>query len=364
MSRKELEEDRGDFLPDEIDPLETEEVEDDEDEELPDPDDGEEELDDEVEDEEDSPEDEEDPEDPEDLEEDEEDSPEDEEDPEEDEEDEEDDDIGNKKPTGRVPHGRLKQVIDQRDEERAKVQAERDRSQWLEEQLAELIKQGQASPKAPPEPTPTPEPEYDFDAAEEKYAELLLEGSLKDASLLRREISAESGKLRDRQIEDVKRSLSEESAKSTQSVVEDLKFDDLLTETFEDKPYLDDMSDDYNEKAVKMANSLMSAYVSEGSSRAEALSKAVEDISPLFEKADEDPVPDKKPTLGKEPTDRAKRAKRKANKAREQQPQKSPRQSGVKGSKDLEAISIGKLSEKDFNGLTKKERAELRGDNM
>lgn len=263
------------------------------------------------------------------------------------EEDEEDDEEVDGEGNQRIPRSRLNQVIQQREDAK-------ERSAWLEEQLEVLIKQRQA----PEEPT-VPEvviPDYDFDASEEKYGDLILEGSVKEAAALRREINAEQNKLFEAQIATVREEASVEAAKTSKASVEDGAFSTFLDDVVSEKSYLDDQSDDYNERAVKMANSLMSSYLAEGGyTKAEALALAVSDIGPLFED-------DKPEQLGKKKAStRDKSARKKAVKASEQQPPNAERRTGRKGV-DLDNIDVGKMSDKQFNSLTRKERATLRGD--
>jgi len=334
MADEELE-DRGDFIEDESEEEVVEdESSDDEDEEL------------EPQEQEDEDEDE-DAEEDESVSEDDEDEGSDEEDESEDTEEGEDeveedpDDTGNQ----RVPRSRLNQVIQQREEERA-------RAAWLEEQLETLIGQRQ-TPDAEPEPKDET-PLYDFDDAEERYGNFLLEGDTKQAGAVRKEMNGERDKLYQKQIDDVKAAMKVEASEASKASLEDDKFDTFLNKTFSARAYLDDASDDYNERAVKMANSLMTSYMKDGMTKTKALGQAVEDIAPLFEE---------KPTLGKKKsTTRTKNARRKAAKANDQQPPSTSRKSRGKGTRDLEDLRVDKLSEKDFNSLTKKELAILRGD--
>ena len=249
----------------------------------------------------------------------------------------------------RIPRSRLNQVIQQREEEKA-------RSAWLEEQLETLIKQRQEPEpeKVADEPVST----YDFDEAEEKYIELILEGSVKEARQVRKEINVEHETIREHQMAVAQKQATENAQVAASSSVEESKFQDFVEDTFSDKSYLDDTSDDYNERAVKMANSLMSSYVADGMDRISALDQAVKDITPLFE---EDASP--KPVLGKKKASaRTKTARKKALKASEQQPQTTERKSSGKGARDLDALDVGKMTDRAFNSLTAKEKAVLRGD--
>ena len=244
----------------------------------------------------------------------------------------------------RIPRSRLNQVIQQRDEEKQ-------RSAWLEDQLETLIKQRQAPEVEEPAETLV---EYDFDSSESKYIELVLEGSIDDAGKLRREINTERDKIYSDQLASVKSSLSEEVKTSSAATAQDAKFEDFLDDTFSSKGYLDDASDDYNEQAVQMANRLMVGYMQEGVGKLDALDQAVKDIEPIFEKPKE--------SLGKKTSKRATEARKKASAADDNQPPSTERRSSSKSARDLDEVNIGKMSEKDFNSLTKKELAVLRGD--
>jgi len=328
--------DRGDLVDDDVDDLDDDDASSDEDEHEEEPD----QTEDEADEDEDSDDDESEDEDSDNEDEDEEGDED-----EEDDEGEEDGDEGNQ----RIPRSRLNQVIQQREDEK-------ERSAWLEEQLEVLIKQRQGS-TAPDEPAVVV-PDYDFDTAEDKYGDLILEGSVKEASALRREISAEQGKLFEAQIAQVRTEAAEEAVKTSKASVEDGAFTTYLSDITAEKSYLDDSSDDYNERAVKMANSLMSSYIVEGYTKSEALALAVNDIGPLFETDEAE-----KPKLGgkKSASDRDKKARKKSVKASSQQPPSPERRSGRK-SINLDEIDVGKMTDKAFNSLTRKERAVLRGD--
>ena len=338
-------EDRGDdFVPP---GMETEDPEDEEFEDLDDIDEDEDEdpdSDDEDQDsdDDDDDEDQDDPDEDSDDESDDDDEEEDEEDPEDDEDDDEEQ---------RIPKGRLNQVLRQRDEER-------EHRKWLEEQLETLIKaQGKADQEQEEEDEGPPD--YDFDAAEERYIELVLEGSVKDASKLRKEINAASQEVYEYQIESAKKAAKSEAVTETTSSLDEVRFNSLIGQYQEEHPFLDDESDAYNGQAVAMTNKLMGSYMAEGKTKSQALTAAVNDIVPLFEKA-EDPAP--KVKKGKKKAEVRKRtARKKAAKASRQQP---PDTKGAKGKQNRKftADDVAKMPEKVFNSLTQKEKAKLRGD--
>lgn len=262
-----------------------------------------------------------------------------------DEEEEDDDNRGNK-----IPRARLNQVLRQRDEERELRREQSARMEWLEKQLESLI-QKETRQAAPKEPEPDP---YDFDSAEEQYIELILQGETKQATALRKEINKARDVEYDRQVKAAKEAAAEDAVNKAESSRDEERFQMLLEDITEEYAFLDDQSDDYNEKAVRMANNLMASYIQDGKSKSMALKMAVEDILPYFEKPkqeEETPKPSKRKT----------EARRKAAKASSQQP---PSSKGVKGKKqrDFDAGDIERMSEKQFKELTAREKAKLRGD--
>lgn len=335
MSKEEEYEDRGDVFV-----SEGEDADDDEDEEL-DPIDEDE---DEESDDEDDSEDEDDESDDEDEDDSDEDEDEDDESDDEDEDDSDDEDE-DEDVEQRIPKGRLNQVLRQRDEERERVK-------WLEEQLEVLIKGKQAPEDEEEEEEVEEQPEYNFDDAEEKYLELILEGEVKQAAALRKEINNARDELYQYQINTVRRAAKEDAVTETSNSLDEARFNTLLTNYTEEYDFLDDTSDAYNEKAVILANKLIASYMAEGNSKSYALKAAVEDVVPLFEKKKEEPKP--------KTTDRVKTARKKAARASKAQPPSS--KSTNRPTRSLKAADIGKMTERQYDQLTAKEKAKLRGD--
>jgi len=287
---------------------------------------------------------------------------EDEEEGEEDEEEEEEDEDGegeeneeeeeetvdekDEKDTGSIPRSRLNQVLKQREEERA-------RSAWLEDQLETLIKQ-RAEP-AVVEPVVPDLPEYNFEESEEKYADLILEGDAKEAGRLRREITEQHNLIRKHEMDAFKAEIAEDAKNTSDQGISNFSFESHRKSLVAENEYLDDASDAYNERAVKMANSLMASYIQEGKDKVEALTLAVADISPLFSKDETG--------QGKKVTKRSQ--KRKANKrAVDTMKSQPPTSKGRKGNSrvDLDTLDVGTLTDKKFSSLTAKELSVLRGD--
>lgn len=250
------------------------------------------------------------------------------------------------KDTGSIPRSRLNQVLKQREEERA-------RSAWLEDQLETLIKQ-RAEPTVV-EPAVPDLPEYNFEESEEKYADLILEGDAKEAGRLRREITEQHNLIRKHEMDVFKAEIAEEAKNTSDQGISNFSFESHRKSLVAENEYLDDASDAYNERAVKMANSLMASYIQEGKDKVEALTLAVADISPLFSKDETG--------QGKKVTKRSQ--KRKANKrAVDTMKSQPPTSKGRKGNSrvDLDTLDVGTLTDKKFSSLTAKELSVLRGD--
>ena len=285
----------------------------------------------------------------------EEDESDDEDDSDDDEEDEEDDDEEDDETDEdeeddtpqRVPLSRLNEVIEQRKERDERIQ-------WLEEQLTKLVSAPQAG-QAPAE-APVVESSFDFDAAEQEYVEAILSGEPEKATSIRRKINQESEKERQLQIDTVKKIAREEAAKDATSSVEELQFEAEKEAAMESHPFLDDESDDYNPKAVRMANALMITNIQEGMNKADALAEAVEEVATIFNKK----APAKSGKKAKS-SKRAVESRKRAAKAAKATP---PDQVSRRGKVDpkLDPSMLEKMSEREFNKLTAREKAKLRGD--
>ena len=240
----------------------------------------------------------------------------------------------------KVPKSRLDKVISQRE-------AEKERVEWLEDQLEKLINQSTI------DKTPENEeelPSYDFEEAEQKYGELLIEGDTSKAATLRRTIDSERKKEMVALINEVKESSLEVATSTSAAAMEDDKFNTMV-ENFENKhSFLDADSEDYNEEAVDTVNTLLSGFVASGKTKTQALKLAVSRSIPMYQRS----TPDKEKLGGK------KAARVKAAKASNAQPPNTTSK-GVKGV-DTETVDVSKLSEKDFDSLTSKEKRILRGD--
>jgi hypothetical protein len=259
---------------------------------------------------------------------------------EEEDEDEEVDEDGNK-----VPLARLNKVIDQRNQER-------ERTARLEQQIERLIDQV-ASPKEAPVKV-EPEEVYDFDVAESQYIEHILEGETEKAAKLRRQIDKERDKEVKKLVSEAKSSATEEAVTRTTAGLEEDRFNTLVA-TYEEKyTFLNADEEDYNEEAVDTVNALMNGFMKD-MSKSKALKKAVDRIANMYEKAPE------KPKLGGKGRKLDKTADRKRNaKVSQKQPPKT-KGKGTKG-RDLDSLDVSELTEEQFNNLSAKEKAILRGD--
>lgn len=272
-------------------------------------------------------------------------------------EDEDDEDLGDddssddsedgEKDKGRIPRSRLNEVIAQRDAERAERERALERADRLEAMVEKLISSNATGKDEDVEKAP----KYDFDAAEEKYIDLILEGEVKEALQLRKEINQAKE-------DEFKNTIESVRTSTTDSVLSESKFD-AAVEAMEAKyPFLNYDSDDYNEEAVESVNALMSGYMSSGISKVEALNKAVKQMAPIYEK---EPEADKEKLGGKPKRKPTPKNDRKRNaKAAKAQPSKSPGRKA--GTEDLDTIQVSKLSDRDFSKLTDREKRILRGD--
>lgn len=260
----------------------------------------------------------------------------------EDDEEDEEQDIPPKAKEPRIPKSRLDEVAAQRDEFK-------DRSLWLEEQIEKLIAKEAKSDKK--DVADVPKVSYDFDTAEEEYANLLISGEVAAASKLRATIN----KARQEELMELVSSITEKATtkvKTESSLEKEAERFEIAISSMERKfPFLDSKSKSYNEEAVETVNALLAGYIASGKlTKSEALAKAVEKAVPLYTKPE-------KEKLG---STRTKDAGKKAADAASRQPAKVKTTSTKNN--DLQAVNVSKMSERDFNKLTEKEKRTLRGD--
>jgi hypothetical protein len=248
-----------------------------------------------------------------------------------------DEDEGRVKKNIRIPKHRLDQEIAKRKAAAENFERERARSAWLEEQLTKLLEKGTKTeePLLPP---------YDFDAAEEKFNDLLLEGNVKEAAALRKEIREKEREY----FKELANSIREEAVQKATNEIAESKFN-VLVENFESKyPFLNASSKDFNKEAVDTVNTFMAGYMAQGKSKAEALKIAVSKVAPLYEA--------EKPK-GKDRTIEAR--KKNVDASRKQPPNNRISRSA---GRDVNALDVSKLTEKQLKELTPREIAKLRGD--
>lgn len=262
-----------------------------------------------------------------------------EEDEDEEENDEEDEEVEEPK-VHRIPKARLDEVIAQRE-------AERERAQWLEEQLAKLIA---IQEKRTKEDIAPPAPKFDFDAAEEKYLELAFSGEHGDALKLRKEIDRQRELAFEAKIKALKESTETELETKSKKVIDDERFKDVLAKSESTYKFLDVNHKSYNADAVDTVNTLMRGYMAAGKSKSEALALAVKKGAPMY----------LEPKDKKEISERRREQVSKNAKAAKQQ---APKAKG-RGTReiDVESLDPSTLTEKDWKSLTPKQKAKLRGD--
>lgn len=261
----------------------------------------------------------------------------------EDENEEDEIDEESKKKDVRIPKNRFDKALRQRDEWK-------ERSLWLEEQLEKMISHSTSQKKVEEE---VPVSTYDFDASEEQYANFLIEGETAKAIKLRREIDSERQKEFKILISQIKDGAIKEAESKSSIAIENANLQTLI-KNYENKyPFFNSEGDDYNEEAVDTVNTLMTGYMAKGLSKTEALTKAVKQVAPMFDKE----IKTTKTSLGQK---RKVEAGKKAAEASKSQPVKT--KSSTSEKIDTTKLDIHKMSEKDFAKLTPKELKILRGD--
>lgn len=107
---------------------------------------------------------------------------------------------------------------------------------------------------------------FDFDEAEDRYMDAMVEGDRDLAKQIRAEIRDEEKKLLYRESEEVD------------------AVNKVVSSAYSKYPFLDNTAKDCNTKAIEMVRTMAGSYMGrDGLSRAAAISKAVEEIGPLFD---------------------------------------------------------------------------------
>lgn len=162
--------------------------------------------------------------------------------------------------TQNVPYARFREVNENK--------------RLLEEQLAAMqqelqaIKAGQ-QPAAAPSPAAASAPAaFDVDAAEEQYAQALLDGDAKAASAIRRTIN--------QHIEDSAVQRLEQTSRLQESAT---KAQDVVSQALEDYPWLDQ---EEGAAALEMIEAMVLAKTTAGVPRHIALANAIATVAPRF----------------------------------------------------------------------------------
>ena len=242
----------------------------------------------------------------------------------------------------RIPKARLDQVIEQREREK-------ERSAWLEQQLEKIIEQNSRD-KAPVYEEEEEEEPFDYDAAEAKYAELLMEGESVKAAKVRALVNTS----RQQDIETLIAKATEGATKSATSKSSELyengKFEDLIGVYEAKHTFLNVDHDDFDEELVDTINVLISGYVASGKTKREGLRLAIAKSLPT-----QTEEPKKKKLGGK----RVKASRKKNADASNNQP---PKTRSAKQINSTATTDVSKMSDKQYNNLTQKEKRALRGD--
>jgi hypothetical protein len=180
----------------------------------------------------------------------------------------------------RIPKSRFDEAV-QKEREKA-IRAE-ERAKYLEERIEQLIAlQTDLANKQNKEVEVVEE--FDFDAAEDRYAQLLIEGEVAEAARLRKDME----KARERRIQDLLKSVKEEAKATTKQLSIEEKKEVVIQEALSKYAFLDDNSEEYNKEAVEEINFLAAGYEVKNKMPAhEALKKAIERIAaPLTKHVD------------------------------------------------------------------------------
>lgn len=218
-------------------------------------------------------------------------------------------------------------------------------NQWLQAQLEKLISGKESTP------IKEPEPQFDYEAAEETYAQLLIENDFAKAAKLRVQIDAAR---RSEMLELIRNTTKDTNDKvkaySSEAIIE-RDFQALIDTLESTHDFLNPKSKKYNAEAVETINTLMAGYAASGNDKVTALKLAVKKASPLYKTSE----------VTKSIGDvRKQAAGKKAVAAAKSQPVKT-RSTSVP-MKDQDTVDVFKMSDKEFSKLTDKEIRQLRGD--
>ena len=190
-------------------------------------------------------------------------------------------------------------------------------------------------------------PQYNYEEKEAEYAQLLVEGEVDKGARLRREIDNARFTEIKAQLEAAKDEILKASETKSKDQIDTDRFNTLVEVYEQQHPFLDSSHEDYNEDAVETVNTLMLGLTSAGKSKSDALKEAVKKVTKFYKKSNK-----------VESTDRKSKAVKKNIEASKQQPGKAP----SRKTRDTLDIDITRISDKDFDQLSRRELAELRGD--
>ena len=235
------------------------------------------------------------------------------------------------KKSGMVPHARFNEVNEE-------AKSNRQRVLELEEELARAKGEKPAPEKEPEKPAPAA---YDYDAAEDRYAEALLEGDTAAAKVIRREIRAqETADSEQRGREAFEQSKQQdEQARATQSLQA------VAKDAYARFPFLNSEGSEPDVDAIEMVLALRNKHIRDGVSPGEALLKAVDKVGPMF--GDEKPL---KSTVRESVIERNLERDKKI----------PPREQGV-GDRGRNT-DVSSMTDEEFDKLSEKELREMRGD--
>ncbi|MBX9914082.1 MAG: hypothetical protein K2Y25_09295 [Pseudomonadaceae bacterium] len=235
------------------------------------------------------------------------------------------------KKSGMVPHARFNEVNEE-------AKSSRQRVQELEEELARAKGEKPAPEKEPEKPAPAA---YDYDAAEDRYAEALLEGDTTAAKVIRREIRAQETADSEQRGRDAfeQSKQQDEQARATQSLQA------VAKDAYARFPFLNSEGTEPDADAIEMVLALRNKHIRDGVSAGEALLKAVDKIGPMF--GDEKPV---KSPVRESVIERNLERDKKI----------PPREQGL-GDRGRNT-DVSSMTDEEFDKLTEKELREMRGD--
>lgn len=267
-----------------------------------------------------------------------------EEEEEEEEGEEEDEDAGKK---GKSDKFRLRKALQQRDDARAAIEAERQRIADLEARLAALEK---PAAKDEPKEDPADKINSQLDELYEKVELARADGDAKSAAQLQRQIDGLNRDL-----------VTLEAKKNTVTLTaaqrETERFNTIIESMEAGDTRLVKGNDDYEPKTVARLNRMIVGLEASGMSPTAALIEASETVlgydptkprEPAKKKEEPKPKPEPKKTNVKDAIDKANR---------------QPPEAGDRGvNKDDVKINVAQLSDEEYDKLPESTKAKLRGD--